>query len=242
MILSRPRLGIAHVCMGRGGSEAKPLWGIQSLREEYDITLLTAGHVGPNQLDNLNHFYGTSLKHDDFRVLEAPVFPGMRNNQSAAALRGSLFQRFCRKVAGQFDVLVSAYNLCDFGVPAIHLIADLSWDPGLRQQFDPMPAAAQRLIHREGCYAEPTCVSPMAGKALGPQSLRRRGPAGREFALDRADSRRTHGVPITRCSIHPLQRSFRRSFRQEGTRLRVHRAGLPTRSESKHGRDPATRT
>jgi len=146
----RTRLAIAHVCMGRGGSEAAALWGIQSLRPDYDVTLVTAGRVREGDLEELNRFYGTSLRPSDFRVLEAPVLPGMRRNGAAAALRGGLFQRFCRRVAGRFDVLVSAYNLCDFGRPAVHFVADFCWDRELQREFDPMPPGAQRWIHREG--------------------------------------------------------------------------------------------
>jgi glycosyltransferase involved in cell wall biosynthesis len=146
----RKRVAIAHVCMGRGGSEARALWGVQALKDDYDVTLVTAGRVRANDIDDLNRFYGTSLVPGDFRILEAPVLPGMRSNLSAAALRGSLFQRYCRRIASRFDVLVSVYNLCDFGRPAIQFIADFCWDEELRQRYDPMPEEGQRLIHREG--------------------------------------------------------------------------------------------
>ena len=108
------------------------------------MTLITAGHVGRKELEELNQYYGTSLQWGEFDVLEAPVFPGMRDNGSAAALRGALFQRFCRKMADQFDVLVSGYNLYDFGWPWIHfLIDDCDWGTEL------LPIEAQRFIYRD---------------------------------------------------------------------------------------------
>ena len=144
------RIAIAHVCMGRGGSESKVMWGIQALKDDHSVTLITAGRVGPRDLDDLNHFYGTSLIWGDFRVAEgADAALHDEAVRPAAALRGALFQRFCRKVAPQFDVLVSAYGPCDFGVPAIHCIADFSWDEEIRRRFDPMPLAAKRMIHRD---------------------------------------------------------------------------------------------
>lgn len=144
------RVAIAHVSMGRGGSEATAVWGIQAIKDEYDVALLTAGKVRQRDLDDLNRYYGTRLRFGDFRVLEAPVLPGMRGTQSGAAIRGALFQRFCRKVAGRFDVLVSAYNLCDFGAPAVHFIGDFGWDPEVVRQFDSVPEEGQRFIHRDG--------------------------------------------------------------------------------------------
>jgi len=150
MPASRVQVAIAHVCMGRGGSEAQAMWAIQALKDDYDVTLLTAGCVREADLEDLNKFYDTSVRWDEVSVLEAPLLPGMRRNQLAAAVRGALFQRYCRKVASRFNVLVSAYNMCDFGVPGIHLISDFAWDHELSQKFDPMPQQARRLIHRNG--------------------------------------------------------------------------------------------
>jgi len=140
------RIGIAHVGMGRGGSEARAMWGIEALKKRCDVSLLTAGEV---DLRGLNEFYGTSVRADELTVRRAPLLPFMRN-RSAAALRAGLFQRFCRRIAGEFDVLVSAYNPCDFGVPAIHFVADFSWNNALREELHPMPATAQALVHRKG--------------------------------------------------------------------------------------------
>jgi glycosyltransferase involved in cell wall biosynthesis len=66
---------------------------------------------------------------------------------SGAALRGALYERFCRRVAGDFDVLISTYNLCDFGVPGIQCIADFSWDEDLRRSSDPVVSGLRRAVH-----------------------------------------------------------------------------------------------
>lgn len=140
-------VGIGHVCMGRGGSEARAMWGIEALCDEYDVSLVTAGRV---LLDELNCFYGTDLSPADFTVREAWTPWFMKRADVGAALRGYLYQRFCMRVAGEFDILISAYNLCDFGVPAIHFVADFCWDDELRQQYDMIPSEAARMIHRDG--------------------------------------------------------------------------------------------
>lgn len=70
------KIAISHVCMGRGGSEARAMWGIAALKDVAGVTLLTAGRV---ELEDLNAWYGTSLEPGDFKVRQAPVLPGMRS-------------------------------------------------------------------------------------------------------------------------------------------------------------------
>ena len=54
------KVGIGHPRMGRGGSEARVMWGIQALKEDYDVSIITAGNV---DLDGFNQFYGTTVQH-----------------------------------------------------------------------------------------------------------------------------------------------------------------------------------
>jgi glycosyltransferase involved in cell wall biosynthesis len=125
---NKPRVAISHICMRRGGSEAAAMWAIQALKDDYNVTLLTAGEVS---LQELNDYYGTRVATSEFHVLRY-VWPRcLRLGRGLDALRGALFERFCRRVAGQFDVLFSAYNPYDYGVPAIHRVADFCWDPML---------------------------------------------------------------------------------------------------------------
>ncbi len=127
---------ITHVRLGWGGSEKRVLWGIQALRDSYDITLVTAGEFN---LKALNRYYGTDLKQEDFEVRQVTLPLFMRGNARAAALRGALYQRYCRNIADDYDILISGYGPTDFGSPAIHFIADFSWDKELREAFHPYP-------------------------------------------------------------------------------------------------------
>ncbi len=135
----RPRIAITHVRLGWGGSEKRVLWGIQALKEQYDVTLITAGRYN---LNALNDYYGTDLKSSEFKIIQVPLPYFMKKNSRMAAIRGALFQRFCRKIAGDYDVLISGYGPTDFGRPAIHLIADFSWDRELRETLHPYPPGA----------------------------------------------------------------------------------------------------
>ena len=56
----------------------------------------------------------------------------MEGTRRGAALKGAYLRRFAAKAAPSYDLLISAYNPCDFGRPAIQFIADFSWDEELR--------------------------------------------------------------------------------------------------------------
>ncbi len=144
---SKIKVGIAHPRLLRGGSEARAMWLLQALKDDYEVSLITAGEV---DLEGLNRFYSTSLHPHEVHIRRAPLPGFLRHVSAADALRGAFFQRYCRKIAEEFDVLVSAYNVCDFGVPAIQCIADFSWDEEVRKQFDPPPSGVRGLFHRIG--------------------------------------------------------------------------------------------
>lgn len=147
------KVGIAHPCLARGGSEARVMWGIEALKKDYDISLITASNV---DLDILNKFYSTSVNDNEITSRQAPIPSLLKRVSGAAALRGALFQRFCRRIAGDFDILISAYNLCDFGVPAIHCLADFSGDNEIRISLHPLPPGKGNVIYRDNllrkCY------------------------------------------------------------------------------------------
>jgi glycosyltransferase involved in cell wall biosynthesis len=146
----KSKVAIGHPRLMWGGSEKRVWWGIEALKNDYDVTLVTAGEFN---LEEMNRYYGTSLRPTDFKVRQAPLPFFLRKNAKAAALRGALYQRFCRSIANEYDVLISAYGPCDFGVPAIHFIADFSWDKEIREKYDPYPPS---FIYRDDllrkCY------------------------------------------------------------------------------------------
>ncbi len=130
----RVRVIIGHPRFGRGGSEAVAMWLVEALKDDHDVTVLTTG--GWN-LPELNAHCGTQVDANQVTVRIAPI-PWLARRLNVAALRAACFQRFARKVAGEYDVRISAYNLTDWGLPAVHFIADFSWHRQLREQLDPV--------------------------------------------------------------------------------------------------------
>lgn len=131
----RPRVVIGHPFIGRGGSEARVMWLIEALKHDYDVTVATTG--GWN-LEALNQYYGTGVQEQDVQVRLAP-FPSMLQSRSVSALRGGLMQRFARRIAPEYDLRLSAYNPMDWGLPAVHFLADFTWNGQITRDLDPQP-------------------------------------------------------------------------------------------------------
>ena len=144
--IARIRIAIAHPRLGRGGSEARALRIIEAMRGLGEITLLT---MGPVDWPALNAAYGTTIRREEVSVMRPRIGRFMCSFPVGDAFRGCMFQRFCRSVAGRFDLLLSAYNLTDFGTRAIQFIADFSFDEELRTRFHPFSPGLRGLFQRE---------------------------------------------------------------------------------------------
>jgi glycosyltransferase involved in cell wall biosynthesis len=109
------------------------MWLIEALKRDFDVTIMTTGGW---DLPALNSFYGTQVRENEVKVRIAPV-PFPARWLGVAALRAACYQRFARKIAGEFDVRISAYNPTDWGMPAVHEIADFSWNREIRDRLHP---------------------------------------------------------------------------------------------------------
>ena len=132
--MPQPKVGIVHPRLGFGGSEAAALWAIEALKQDYSVSLITSGKV---DLGRLNDYYGTSLQTGEFSILKVPLPPGLRDTARFSGLRGAFVQRFCRRVAPRFDLMINTYNVCDYGAPTIQLIADFSFVEDWRFTMNP---------------------------------------------------------------------------------------------------------
>lgn len=144
---ARPRVAITHPWLALGGSEAVALRAIEALQQDHDVTLLTAG---PVDFDTLNAHFGTSLTSRVVRVRRLQPPRWLRSTRRLTLLRASYFARAVRDAAGDFDLVLNAYNPISVqGPPAIHYLADLSFDDALRNRFDP-PSARVQAWYRNG--------------------------------------------------------------------------------------------
>lgn len=144
----KPRLLIAHPWMSRGGSEATAMWTLQALVEDHDLTFVTAAPLGAEDWDALNRTYGTSVDPARLRIVQAPALPGVNGPRRLVHLQVRRFERFCNELAPGFDLAISTYNPIYFGIPAIHLIGDFSFDEGMRRRLTATRTEPAR--HRPG--------------------------------------------------------------------------------------------
>lgn len=130
-----------------GGSEAGPLWITEALKDDYDVHLISMGRVN---LGRLNEYYGTNLNATEIKTFEIPI-PCLSKNRFDA-LRGYRLSRFCKKVSSEFDLMISTYNVMDFGRRGIQFIADFSFDDGLRRTFDPASKGLKGLLYKQSPF------------------------------------------------------------------------------------------
>jgi len=128
------KVALIHPALDYGGSEAPALWTLEALKQDYDVTLISMGEV---DLERLNAFYGTALAPGDFSFRRAPLPVGLRSTTKFAGLKGRFLQRYVRRVASEFDVLISSYGPMDFGKPGLQMIADFSFVEDWRLELNP---------------------------------------------------------------------------------------------------------
>jgi glycosyltransferase involved in cell wall biosynthesis len=107
----------------RGGADVTAMWLIQALCAYYNVTLVTTSQF---DLDFFNTFAGTQLGPDQFNIRRLWLLPSPPA-LPITAIQGPIFQRSARSCAAEFDICLSAMNLIDLGVPAVHFLADIDW-------------------------------------------------------------------------------------------------------------------
>jgi len=144
----RPAVAVVHPQLVEGGgSEGCALWMLDALQDEYRLTLVTMGHL---DLDLLNRAYGTQIDPAKIACRFLPVPAGM--SRRFAALRGFRLARYCRRHAREFDALVSAYNVMDFGRAGIQRISDFSFDDSVRRALFPKKDAGTKIFYQDSLW------------------------------------------------------------------------------------------
>ena len=128
----RTRIALCHPSLDTGRSRAAVLWAITALRDEYDLTLVTASKV---DLGKLNATFGTDVAAGDFHLRRAHELPAANGSAKIGHSRVKRFEQFCRANTDETDIPLSVYNPIDFGRPGVHLVGDFSWDDETRTEL-----------------------------------------------------------------------------------------------------------
>ncbi len=142
--MSKKNIAVIHpILKPGGGSGARALWVVEALKKDYKISLVSMGRIN---LGALNDYYGTDLKYDEIGIIEIPI-PQMLKKRFDA-LRNYRLSRYCKKNSDKFDLMISSYNVMDFGKKGMQFIADFSFDDDLRRKHHPVSGRFPRLAYK----------------------------------------------------------------------------------------------
>ena len=130
--MSQNSLLVTHPWIGNGGSEATAMWVLRALQDDFEVNLVSASPVDFNKL---NKIYEAQVDPKKIKLIQAPRIPLVKRGDQLVALQHAVFQRYCRRIANQFELCISSYNFVDFGKPGIQLVGDLSFNEHLRKEF-----------------------------------------------------------------------------------------------------------
>lgn len=145
----RFKIAIVHPKLAKGGSEQRVLWVVSALKDDYDTSLITGGKV---DIQQLNKYYGTNLDQKEFTIIQVPLPFWLEKSRKFAALKGRFIQRYCQYLAPNFDLMISTYNICSFGVRGIQFTADFSFEEEFRKNIDLVPPNWKKWYHKDTIF------------------------------------------------------------------------------------------
>jgi glycosyltransferase involved in cell wall biosynthesis len=131
--MAKARIAVVDAMLGqRGkGTGSTSIWILEALKGRYAVDLIT---FGKPDFAALNSYWGTSIEPEDVKVVKIP-HPFLGRTRRWTAIRHAYIGRFCRRVAGDYDVMFSTYNVMDFGQRGMQYVADFLFSDDLRRGF-----------------------------------------------------------------------------------------------------------
>lgn len=148
-----PRIAVVHPHLSpAGGSEARALHIVAALENDYDVVLIT---MGKPDIEILNEYYGTNLSKESFHVHSLSFPPFVKNFYG---LRTYPLFRYCKKNASNFDLIISTYNVMDFGRKGIQFIADFSFDESMRRKLFGQDISRKKIFRHSLLLRKAYCL------------------------------------------------------------------------------------
>ena len=123
-----------------GGGNGVAAWMIDALKDDYAITVLT---WRPIDLAAINRYYGTAIQASAFRACRVSPLLGPVMDLipvPSSLLKTSLLLRSAKRVAGQYDAVITVNNEADFGRRGIQYV-HFPW------AYQPRPPVDLRWYH-----------------------------------------------------------------------------------------------
>lgn len=94
-------------------------WILEALKKHYCVYVIKIGKLNWKE----NEWWGTNVKPFELNIIQPKAFL-LNNTYKFTQLRFSVLARFVKKYASYFDVVLSTYNIMDFGIKGIQFIGD----------------------------------------------------------------------------------------------------------------------
>jgi glycosyltransferase involved in cell wall biosynthesis len=121
---------IAHGYWGRGGAEIATMYFIESIINDYEVSIVTRGGW---DLIELNRVAGTAISSSDINLIKIPLAFILKQSKGGN-LWNAIFLRYCRYVGSKYDIRVTASRVIGWGKPAIHFLSDVVWNESLTNE------------------------------------------------------------------------------------------------------------
>lgn len=132
-----------------GGPEAITLQTIETLKEQYDLSLITMTNIDMNQL---NDFYQKKLCKNDIKIISIPPPLLMKSHKIFSSIRRYKFNRFCKSISSKFDLMISMYNMMDFRRRGVQYVHDPNFDEKLRFMIKPEKNLMKKWFYKDYFY------------------------------------------------------------------------------------------
>ncbi len=118
--MNKKTIAILFPHFGEGGTDVVVAQTIESLKNDYYVTLFTYDNY--EKLSKLNDFYSTNILLKDISVINPLLSFLVRKIPSMGLLKYHLLARFFKSRKLKFDVVIGAYKEIDLGMPCIQYI------------------------------------------------------------------------------------------------------------------------
>lgn len=144
-----PAILIGHPYWGRGGAEIAAMWMLQALVDTYRVDIVTRN--GWN-VTELNRCAETRIRPEQLGKIRLPAHSVFKQT-TGGALWDGLYRRYCRHIAPEYDLCITASRIIDWGVPAIHFLTDVAWNCDLQKRFNTAEVSARSGLIRKAYWA-----------------------------------------------------------------------------------------
>jgi len=132
------RIAIIHPAFSLGGAGAVAAWTLETLKNDYELTLITTEDI---DFAELNAFFGTDLKPTEVEIVKVQLPLGHR--LAGFLVRIALAQRYYQRHKDRYDLAIATRCEMDLGEPSIQYIHCPIWNDQILRELGQLPRGWQ---------------------------------------------------------------------------------------------------